>query len=112
MPTRRKVCFVLPSLNGGGAERTAVHILNALDSSICDRSMYLCRREGAYLEDVDRSIRLETGSGDSRLGRLAGLRRFVRAYRPDIVVPFLSYFSVLAAVRSAGVGSRVVFNQQ
>lgn len=112
MPTRRKVCFVLPSLNGGGAERAAVHILNALDSSIWDRSMYLFRREGAYLEDVDRSIRLETGSGDSRLGRLAGLRRFVRAYRPDIVVPFLSYFSVLAAVRAAGVGSRVVFNQQ
>jgi len=26
-----RVCFVLPSLNGGGAERAAVHVLNALD---------------------------------------------------------------------------------
>src|SRR2546430_15910587 len=106
MPTPRKVCFLLPSLNGGGAERAAVHILNALDSSIWDRSLYLFRREGAYLEDVDRSIRLETGSGDSRLGRVAGLRRVVRAYPPAIAGAFLSYFSVLAAVRAAGVGSR------
>ena len=28
---RRKICFVLPSLAGGGAERAAVQILNALD---------------------------------------------------------------------------------
>ncbi len=108
----KKVCFVLPSLNGGGAERAAVHILNALDPAVWDRSMYLFRREGAYLNDVDQSIRLENGADGSRSGRLAALRRFVRAERPDIVVSFLSYFSVLTAVRSAAVGARVVFNQQ
>jgi glycosyltransferase involved in cell wall biosynthesis len=37
------------------------------------------------------------------------LRRFIRAARPDLVVSFLSYFTVLAAVKSAGVGARVVF---
>ena len=45
---RQKICFVLPSLNGGGAERAAVHILNALDPLAWDRSMYLFRREGPY----------------------------------------------------------------
>ncbi len=74
--------------------------------------MYLFRREGAYLNDVDRSIRLQSGDARSRLARVWALRQFVRAERPDIVMPFLSYFSVLAAVRSAGVGARVVFNQQ
>jgi glycosyltransferase involved in cell wall biosynthesis len=108
----KKVCFVLPSLNGGGAERAAVHILNALDPLLWDRSMYLFRREGAYLGDVDRSIRVENGGGASRSSRLSALRRFIRAERPDIVVSFLSYFSVLTAVRCAAVGSRVVFNQQ
>jgi glycosyltransferase involved in cell wall biosynthesis len=39
------------------------------------------------------------------------LRRFVRRVRPDVVVAFLSYFSVLCAVRAAGVGTRVVFDQ-
>jgi len=41
---RSKICFVLPSLNGGGAERAAVQILNALDPAAWDRSMYLFRR--------------------------------------------------------------------
>jgi glycosyltransferase involved in cell wall biosynthesis len=106
------VCFVLPSLNGGGAERAAVQIVNALDPANWDRSMYLFRREGAYLDDVARAVRLEAGGDESRLGRMLALRRFVRELQPDIVMPFLSYFSVLAAVRAAGVGSRIVFNQQ
>ena len=109
---RQKICFVLPSLNGGGAERAAVHILNALDPEAWDRSMYLFRREGPYLDEVDGSIELATGNGESRIGRWFALRGFLRRVRPRLVVSFLSYFSVLTAVRSARVGARVVFNQQ
>jgi glycosyltransferase involved in cell wall biosynthesis len=112
MSARRHVCFVLPSLAGGGAERAAVHILNALDASRWDRSMYLFRREGPYLDEVGRDIRVVAGETASRIGRMRGLRRFVREARPDIVMVFLSYFSVLAAVRSASNHPRVIFNQQ
>jgi glycosyltransferase involved in cell wall biosynthesis len=103
---------VLPSLNGGGAERAAVHILNSLDSVAWDRSMYLFRREGPYLDKVDGRIALSAGHSRSRIGRWRELRRFLRASQPDVVVSFLSYFSVLAATRAAGIGARVVFNQQ
>jgi glycosyltransferase involved in cell wall biosynthesis len=109
---RPRVCFVLPSLNGGGAERAAVHILNGLDAQQWDRSMYLFRREGPYLHQVQPSIDLVTGFGGSRLRRWLQLRRYLRASRPQLVVSFLSYFSVLAAVRGGGVDARVVFNQQ
>jgi glycosyltransferase involved in cell wall biosynthesis len=112
MTARRKICFVLPSLNGGGAERAAVHILNSLDAGAWERSMYLFRREGAYLDKVESAIALSAGHSDSRIGRWRELRRFLRASRPDVVVSFLSYFSVLAATRAAGIGARVVFNQQ
>jgi glycosyltransferase involved in cell wall biosynthesis len=109
---RRKICFVLPSLNGGGAERAAVHILNSLDAGAWDRSMYLFRRVGPYLDKLDGRIALSAGHSRSRLGRWRELRRFLRASRPDVVVSFLSYFSVLAAARAAGIGACVVFNQQ
>ena len=109
---RSKICFVLPSLAGGGAERAAVHILNALDGQQWDRSMYLFDRVGPYLDEVSPEIRLSSGTDQSRFGRWQALRRFIRDTRPEIVVSFLSYFSVLTAVRAAGVGSRVVFNQQ
>jgi len=108
----RDVCFVLPSLNGGGAERAAVQILNALDRSRWNRSMYLFAREGPYLADLDPTIRLTCGAGGSRSRRWRELRAFLRRTRPQLIVSFLSYFSVLAAARAAGVGARVVFNKQ
>lgn len=109
----RRVCFVLPSLNGGGAERAAVQILNALDPAAWDRSMYLFDRTGPYLSDLDPGVALSAGeAGASRVGRWAALRRYLRQRRPDLIVSFLSYFSVLSAARAAATGARVVFNQQ
>lgn len=110
--TRRKVCFVLPSLNGGGAERAAVHIINGLDPARWHRSMFLFAREGPYLDEVDRSVAITSAEKTSRIGRWNALRTFVARERPDIVMAFLSYFSVLSAARAANVGSRVVFNLQ
>jgi glycosyltransferase involved in cell wall biosynthesis len=107
---RRKVCFVLPSLAGGGAERVAVQVLNALDERRWDRSMYLFTRSGPFLADVSPSVRLESADTPSRLGRWRRLRQFVRRARPDVIVAFLSYLSVLTASRAAGVGTRVVFD--
>ena len=109
---RPRVCFVLPSLNGGGAERAAVHILNGLDQTKWDRSMYLVRREGPYLDELRSSIDLASGSGGTRRRQWLDLRRYFRRARPHIIVSFLSYFSVLTAARGAGIGARVVFNQQ
>lgn len=108
----RDVCFVLPSLNGGGAERAAVQVLNALDPTRWNRSMYLFAREGPYLADLDPAIRLTCGAGGSRSHRWRDLRAFFRRTRPQLIVSFLSYFSVLTAARAAAVGARVVFNQQ
>lgn len=109
---RRRICFALPSLAGGGAERAAVQILNGLDANRWERWLYLFRKEGPYLADVSPSIQVAGGGSASRLGRWRALRRFIRSTRPDLVVSFLSYFTVLSAVRAAGVGARVAFNQQ
>ncbi len=112
MSRRGKICFVLPSLAGGGAERAAVQILNALDATAWQRSMYLFCKEGPYLGELSPSVELYAGTAASRIGRWWSLRRFVRETRPDVVVAFLSYFTVLTAVKSARVRARVVFNQQ
>lgn len=103
---------MLPSLAGGGAERAAVQVLNGLDDGHWDRSMYLFRREGPYLADVEPRIAVTAGGGGSRLGRWRELRDFLRATRPDVIMVFLSYFSVLAAAKAARIPARIVFNQQ
>lgn len=106
---RLKVSFVIPSLEGGGAERVAVQVLNALDDARWDRSMYLFERKGPHLADLSPSIRLEVAGSGSRWGRWRALRRWIRLRRPDVLVAFLSYLSVLTAARAASVGARVIF---
>jgi len=105
----KRVCFVLPSLAGGGAERVAVQVLSALDERRWARSMYLFKREGPYLADLPAGVQLSSSTSESRVGRLLELRQYIRTTRPDLVVSFLSYFTVLAAVKSAAAGARVVF---
>lgn len=112
MDARRKVCFVLPSLNGGGAERAAVQILNGLDPNQWDRSMFLFAREGPYLAEVDPSIAITSADTASRWGRWRALRSFIARERPDLVMAFLSFFSALSAVRAAHTRAKVVFNLQ
>jgi len=112
MAVRRKVCFVLPSLNGGGAERAAVQILNGLDASRWNRAMFLFAREGPYLAELDPTIALASSDGRSRWARWSGLRKFIADERPDIVMAFLSYFSALSAARAANTGAKVMFNLQ
>jgi len=107
-----KVSFVLPSLHGGGAERAAVTVLNAIDSAAFDRELYLFKREGAYLADVARDVRIVIGDDRSRLSTVTALGRHIRATTPDIVVSFLSFFTIFAATTLAATRAKVVINQQ
>jgi glycosyltransferase involved in cell wall biosynthesis len=107
-----RVCFVLPSLNGGGAERAAVQVLNGLDPGTWDRSMFLFERTGPYLADLDPAIGLHASPSAARGDRWLALRRYISATRPHVVMAFLSYATTLSAARAARTGARVVFNQQ
>ena len=107
------MAFVLPSLHGGGAERAAVKIANGLRTDGYDLTLYLFAREGAYLNEVSPAIRIVAPTQpEGRVGRLVSLRRFLAAERFDVVVSFLSHFTVFAAVRSAGSRAKYVISQQ
>ena len=107
-----RVAFVAPSLNGGGAERAAVTVLNALDPGAYTKALYLFRREGPYLQDVSSGVELVAAAADDRVGRVRLLSAFLASWRPQIVVSFLSYFSVFVAMRLARSRARFVINQQ
>ena len=107
-----KICFIIPSLSGGGAERVAVTVLSALDGARHERMLYLFSgADGVYFDRIAPGVRVVIAERRSWAGRLWELASFLRSSRPDIVMPFLSYFITAIAVRLAGVSSRVVFNQ-
>ena len=83
---------MVPSLAGGGAERVAVTVLSALDPAKFERVLYLFSGDGVYFDRVAPGVEVVTARGGSWLARLQELTRFLRARRPDVVMPFLSYF--------------------
>ena len=90
-----------------------MHILNHLAAGPLGTVDVSVQPTGPYLDELDPAIALASASrraGDGRSGE-ACARSSART-RPQVVVSFLSYFSVLTAVRAAAVGARVVFNQQ
>jgi glycosyltransferase involved in cell wall biosynthesis len=110
-----RVMLLLSSLNGGGAERVAVHLLNRSDPAMVDVRMGLLRREGPFLSEADPS-RIETAtigkrwfgfqghnSGFYRPDRLAAsialapvnYAQMIRAHRPQVVMSFLKGVSLL-----------------
>jgi glycosyltransferase involved in cell wall biosynthesis len=106
-----KICVVIPSLAGGGAERVAVTVLSALDPSRYERVLYLFSGEGVYFDRLDPGVQVVVAKQRSWQARMRELARFLRAARPDIVMPFLSYFITASAARWAGSRARIVFNQ-
>jgi glycosyltransferase involved in cell wall biosynthesis len=107
-----KICFVIPTLTSGGAERVAVTVLSALDEARHERVLYVFSLENAvYRDRIAPGIRVVVAQQASWLGRMRELAAFLRAFNPDVVMPFLSYFITAIAVKVAGVRSIVIFNQ-
>ncbi|MEA3063600.1 MAG: hypothetical protein QOJ27_28 [Sphingomonadales bacterium] len=116
-----RVLLLLSWLNGGGAERVAVQILNTQALGAADVSMGLLRMEGPYLEEADRGRihhrgwgeRLFPSGSDSsyyRPHRLAlgaavaplVFRSIIRAVKPDVVMSFAKGTNLIAWRALAG----------
>ncbi len=106
-----KVCFVIPTLTSGGAERVAVTVLSALDPRH-ERVLYLfSSADGVYFDRIAPGVRVVIARERSWIGRLVELARFLKSFQPDVVMPFLSYFITAIAVWMARTSARLIFNQ-
>lgn len=118
MIERKKVTFVINNLINGGAEKILVNVLNNLDLSKIEPTLFLFEKEGNYLNDLNTNIRVEYGYLPQKVskGKLAMMKKFaLRATvginklskvieDQDLVVAFLekgvTYFTAEACRRA------------
>ncbi|QQR91249.1 MAG: glycosyltransferase [Myxococcales bacterium] len=109
-----RVLFLLPSLNGGGAERVAVNVLNHANREQFEVRMGLLRRAGPYLKEISNDRVDSSHFGQSVLNfdsdnresyklskvipaaLLAPLNTWwmIKKNKPDVVVSFLKGMSI------------------
>ena len=124
MIERVRVTLLLSSLNGGGAERVAVHLLNRCDPNLIDMRMGLLSRAGAFYGEADAS-RIDVATLGGGLLEFEGhnssfyhphrlvagaalapvnMARMIRGHRPHVVMSFLKGVSVLTWAALLGFG--------
>lgn len=61
-PRRRagKIALLLPSLEGGGAERSMLNLINAFLDRDREVDLLICRAKGAYLDEVPDAVNMVT----------------------------------------------------
>jgi len=58
---KKSLLFILPSLAGGGAEKSLITLLSLIDYSRYDVDLFLFRREGLFLPSVPREVNIIDG---------------------------------------------------
>ena len=97
---------------GGGAERVAVLLANALADEGADVTLYCALNEGPNLGFLSPRVHLKLSPGKGQLAYFNGLRALVHDLQPDIVQSHLTTRNVMAMVAhliTKGRQSRRVF---
>jgi glycosyltransferase involved in cell wall biosynthesis len=93
--TPKRVLVFQSDLSGGGAERSALNLVNGLDRSRFAPVLVLNRATGPYISAIRDDVPvIELGAGRMR-GALFGLAREIRRQRPDILFSTMQGPSVM-----------------
>lgn len=95
-----KLLFVLPSLEGGGAERIVCNLMSALDKNIFDINLFLFTNKGVYWNLLSDNINVFFGNENEKNSKLMVVKNLYRISKNmDIIIGSMelmpTYFSVL-----------------
>jgi len=100
---RRKIFCVLPSMNGGGAEKVMLLLLAGLDPDKYQPVLVLFEKKGAYLEEVPADIQVYCLEKKTRWDILRlpfRLAFLIKQERPGVVLSFLWYANLINVLSS------------
>jgi glycosyltransferase involved in cell wall biosynthesis len=108
------IALFLPTLEGGGAERSFVELANRFVQSGARVDFVLADCDGPYLAELSNAVRVVDFKTRRKIPTLIGLTRYLRAERPDILMSGLdpANAGAVIATKLAGVSTRCVLSQQ
>lgn len=85
----KKICFILPTLGGGGAEKVALHILNNLNLKKFDIVLILIYKDrGDYLKELRKEVKKIFLNKTHIKYSLYPLFKTIKNEKPDIIINF------------------------
>jgi glycosyltransferase involved in cell wall biosynthesis len=114
MSWSQRVTVFLPSLVGGGAERSIATLASGLAAHGVDVTLALATASGPYLAELHPRVQVLDLRASSAWSALPALARHLRANRPDALLAALSHANVIAAIahRLARSRARLVLSER
>lgn len=109
----RHIAFFLPSLRGGGAERSMLDIASGFAARGEKVDMVLMNAEGPYLEQIPKNVTVINLAVSRAAKSLPGLVRYLRQHRPTVLLstPSRANIVALCAQRLAGIPLRLFIRE-
>lgn len=109
-----KLTVFLTSLDGGGAERSMVNLMNGLVRQGIPVDLILVKREGPFVPLVDPQINMIDFGGKRLVASISDLANYLKRERPKALLSSLEDTNVIAiaAKHLARVTTKVVVNVQ
>ena len=105
-----KILMVIPSLEGGGAERVMLNLINHLSRDRFDLYLYVERFQGKYVAELRDDVTVICAEDRRGVARLFFLRKQIKRLKPKVVfIMMLPIASI--AVRLAFVGAHPVIRE-
>ena len=90
----KKVLFCIPTLEGGGAERVFVNLMNNLDRRRFSVHLALFKKEGVFLKDLSEDIELHD-MNTSMAGAFFRLPGLIDTVCPDVIIGTICYMNMV-----------------
>lgn len=109
-----RLTVFLPSLEGGGAERSIAIVANGLAARSVDVDLVLAAAEGPFLDEVSARVTVVDLASASVLSALPGLVCHLRSTKPDALLSAMSHANVVATLahRLAYSRARLVLSER
>lgn len=97
---RKKIAIVVPSLNGGGAERVMTNLIRNLDKSKFEIRLILIKKEGVYVNLIPQTVSMVDLKSDRVRYAIFKLVKELNNFEPDIILSTLGHLNLaLLAIR-------------
>lgn len=107
----RKTVFLLPTLEGGGAERVVINLLGKLDRNLFSPELVTLYRNDIYRHLVPPDVPLWclSETRPSRQGSIYQLGRLLKSRQADLLVSFITGANLIALLTKASFRLRIGF---
>ena len=107
---KKKLCVIIPSLGGGGAERVAFYLLNNVDIKIFDVSVIVIyKNKGDYIINLRKEVKRIFLEKNKIRYSLFSLYKILKKENPDIIINFSFELMMLIGVFIIPFFSKIYF---